>query len=67
MFDWFDQENCIVELGFVETVRFDNYLIGSVGKLDRGVGFCRYRKIRCMIGSEGKLDRGTGFCRHGEI
>ena len=56
-----------MELGFVDTVGFDNYLIGSVGKLDRGVGFCRYRKIRCMIGSEGKLDRGTGFCRHGEI
>ena len=46
MFDWFDQENCIVELGFVETVRFDNYLISSEGKLDRGTGFCRHCGIR---------------------
>ena len=28
-----------MELGFADTVRFDNYLIGSVGKLDRGTGF----------------------------
>ena len=46
MFDWFDQEGWIVELGFVDTVRFDNYLIGSVGKLDRGTGFCKHCGIR---------------------
>ena len=30
-------------------------MIGSVGKLDRGTGFCRHGEIRCLIGSEGKL------------
>ena len=52
-----------MELGFVDTVGFDNYLIGSVGKLDRGTGFRRHGEIRYLIGLVGKLDRGTGFRR----
>ena len=53
-----------MELGFVDTVRFDNYLIGSVEEnWNVELGFVdTVRFDNYLIGSVGKLDRGTGFC-----